>query len=117
MKQFSRTHIRLLAIASVTACWLFLHASGTAFAAKYRYDLTDDWSEGQNPNGVWSYNYNDSPISVYQTFWWGEPGWGNWWIGDGCILQGSQPTGTDPWGDSVGPSHDWESGDVMMHAL
>ena len=81
------------------------------------YDLNADWSNTQNPNGVWSYNYNSSPIGNFQTFWWGQPGWGDWWIGEASILKGSQPTGTDPWGSPVGPAHDWQTNDVMLAAM
>jgi hypothetical protein len=88
---------------------------GTLFS----YSLKDDWSNTQNPTGPWSYNYNDSPITVFQTFWWGDAGWGNISIGDGAILKANNyPTGvTDPWGNVIAPPHDWQSGDVMMHAL
>ena len=92
-------------------------AAATASADVFQYSLVNDWSDTQNPNGVWSYNYNDAPISVYQTMWWGEAGWGLYSIGDGCIIRGSAPTGTSPYGDVAGPPHDWVPGDVMMHAL
>ncbi len=108
--------LRQLLIAIITTL-LLLQSMGKASAARLIYDLNADWSNTQNPNGVWSYNNNTSPISVFQTFWWGEAGWGYLWIGDGCIIKGSQPTGTDPWGNPAGPSHDWLPGDVMMHAL
>ena len=89
----------------------------TAQPGVFQYSLVNDWSDTTNPNGVWSYNYNDAPISVYQTMWWGEAGWGYYSIGDGCIIRGSAPTGTSPYGDVAGPAHDWQPGDVMMHAL
>ncbi len=91
--------------------------SCAAIADPTVYNLTADWSDTQNPNGPWSYNYNNAPIPVYQTFWWGQSGWGDNWIGDGAILKGTPPAGTDPWGGSVPPPHDWLPGDVMMHAV
>ena len=108
-------------------CWLLvtaicmlalLQSTATARASKTIYDLNGDWSTNQNPNGAWSYNQNDLPIAQFQTFWWGQAGWGYMWIGDGCIIKGSYPAGmTDPWGNLVGPAFDWQPGDVMMHAL
>ena len=116
MNYSSRTRCHLTFVALASTLFL-LSPAGTARADQFQYSLVNDFSNTQNPNGVWSYNYNAAPISVYQTFWWGEAGWGNLWIGDGCIIRGSQPTGTDPWGNPAGPSHDWQPGDVMMHAL
>ena len=100
----------------VTAC-ILIQSAAIASATKHTYKLTDDWSSTQNPNGVWSYNYNDSPIGTYQAFWWGEAGWGDLWLGDGAILKGEYPTGLDPWGNPIAPPHDWQTNDVMMHAL
>jgi len=99
------------------ALLLLLIASPT-FATPLIFNLNSDWSDTQNPAGAWSYNYNDTPISVYQTFWWGQAGWGNNWLGDGAILRGSSPAGMlDPFGNIVPPAHDWQPGDVMLHAL
>ena len=83
------------------------------------FNLTKDWSNTSNPNGAWSYNQNTTPISQFQTFWWGDSGWGYLWIGDGCILKaGNYPAGqTDPWGNLIAPAHDWKAGDVVLHAL
>ena len=40
------------------------------------YDLANDWSDSNNPNGPWSYNgAPNSPIVVYQNDWLGQPGW------------------------------------------
>src|SRR5512141_239061 len=97
---------------------LFLLVSSVAVATPTVYNLTADWSDTQNPHGPWSYNYNDTPISVYQTFWWGQSGWGYQWIGDGSILRGSSPAGmTDPFGNVGPPAYGWQPGDVMMHAI
>ena len=87
-------------------------------ASQVIYDLNSDWSNTQNPNGPWSYNYNNSPITVFQTFWWGQAGWGNNYLGDGGILKGSSPAGMlDPFGQVTPPANDWQPGDVMLHAL
>ena len=96
----------------------FLQSAAAARASKTIYDLNSDWSDTQNPNGAWSYNENEVPISVHQQFWWGGFGWGYLWLGDGSILKGSYFEGaTDPWGNPIAPAFDWQPGDVMMHAL
>jgi hypothetical protein len=115
MKTSLRAH--LLSPIAAVATSLLLQSTSPAAAGHYSYDLKDDFSTNQNPNGVWSYDYNDSPISTFQTFWWGESGWGFSSLGDGAILKGNAPSGTDPWGNPITPPHDWKPGDVMMHAL
>jgi hypothetical protein len=92
--------------------------ASTALAAETTYDLNRDWSDTQNPNGAWSYCQSNSPISVFQKFWWGQSGWGYHTIGDGCIIKGSYFAGlTDPSGNVIAPAFDWQPGDVMLHAL
>src|SRR5690242_4790686 len=111
MKSFStkRPSARLF-----VAALILIQSSAIVLAEKHTYSLTDDWSDTQNPNGVWSYNLNTTPIATYQPFWWGEPGWGDLWICDGAVLKGDYPTGaTDPWGSIVLPPHDWQPSDVM----
>jgi hypothetical protein len=104
----------LVAVASIG----LFHSTYPISAVQFVYTLGGDWSDTQNPHGAWSYNYNNSPIAVHQTFWWGQAGWGTSSIGDGSILRGNPADGmTDPWGNTVPPAHDWQPGDVMMHAL
>jgi len=101
----------------ILAATLLVLSASALRADLFTYGLVNDWSDSQNPNGPWSYNQNNTPISVFQTFWWGQPGWGYSSIGDGCIIRGSAPTGPDPFGGTVPPANDWQPGDVMMHAL
>jgi hypothetical protein len=109
--------------AGLAAALLFAAAAIAADRPSSRgpqlYDITTDWSNTANPNGAWSYNQNAAPISQFQTFWWGQPGWGYSWIGEGCILKaGAYPVGMiDPWGNALTPAHDWKAGDVVMHAV
>lgn len=117
MKPFLRVLSHRLVVPALLSLALF-QLVPRAQASKAVYDLNRDWSTTQNPNGAWSYNQNNAPISVFQTFWWGQAGWGYLWLGDGGIIKGSYPTGmTDPFGNVVGPAFDWQPGDVMMHAL
>ena len=106
-------------IAAIACSMALLQLAATAAAVDvYHYSLVNDWSDVQNPNGVWSYNLNSSPITTHQTFWWGQPGWGYLDFSDGGIMKGSYPANmNDPWGDPTGSAHDWQDGDVAMHAL
>jgi len=94
-------------------------AAGTNSNGRQIYDLKKDWSNTSNPNGAWSYNQNQTPISQFQTFWWGQPGWGYIWIGEGCIFKANPyPAGiTDPWGETLTPAHDWKAGHIVFAAL
>jgi hypothetical protein len=117
MKNLYRLPFHRLLLAMAASLSL-IQAGSSSFAGTVTYDLNTDWSDSQNPNGVWSYNYNETPISTFQQMWWGQGAWGNNWIGDGCIVKGSYFEGiTDPWGSLIGPAHDWQPGDVMMHAV
>ena len=113
MKRFTRSCVAALLFTVVS-----LGISTNAWAGGGTYDLNRDWSDTQNPNGVWSYNQGDVPISVFQQFWWGQSGWGYLWLGDGCIIKGDYFEGlTDPFGGTIGPAFDWQPGDVMIHGL
>jgi hypothetical protein len=108
---------RRLTASAILICMLQIIIATTT-AGQVIYDLNSDWSNTQNPNGPWAYNYNDSPITEFQTFWWGQAGWGNNYLGDGGILKGSSPAGmVDPFGQVTPPANDWQPGDVMLHAL
>ena len=97
----------------------FLLFAATAQAAPPVFSLSGDWSNSRNPNGAWSFNLNSSPISTFQTFWWGQAGWGYSWIADGVILRSDSSSAgmTDPWGDVIPPMHDWQPGDINLTAL
>jgi hypothetical protein len=119
MKHASLIRYPLLSIA-MAASLALLHSAGTASAALPSvYNVNTDWSDTDNPNGVWSYNYGNSPIPVHQTFFWGGAGWGIYDFGEASLLKGNPiPTGTpDPFGSTTPAVHDWLPGDVMMHAI
>jgi hypothetical protein len=119
MKATSRIRKPLLSIVAVTALAL-LQSAGTASAIVGTvYNLNTDWSDTSNPNGVWSYNYGNSPIPVHQTFFWGGAGWGTFSFGEAAALKGNPiATGTpDPFGGTTPAVHDWLPGDVMMAAI
>jgi hypothetical protein len=116
----ARTFFHLSGPLATIACSIaLLHLANSAAAADvFHYSLVNDWSDVQNPNGAWSYNLNNSPITTHQTFWWGQAGWGYLDFSDGGIIKGSYPANmNDPWGDPTGTAHDWQDGDVAMHAL
>ncbi|MFA5252557.1 MAG: PEP-CTERM sorting domain-containing protein [Phycisphaerae bacterium] len=75
-------------------------ANGTVF------NLANDWSDVQNPNGAWSLNYNDTIISnhFYQA---AQGYWGNYTSLDGSFSKAVYNH----------TSHDWLIGDVAIHAL
>ena len=52
------------------------------------YDLAADWSDTNNPNGVWSYNDSIGPITVHQSTWpWpGQDVWARTSTGPGHIV-------------------------------
>jgi len=41
-----------------------IHGRGSLYGSTATYDLNNDWSTAQNPNGPWSYNYAGSPITA-----------------------------------------------------
>jgi hypothetical protein len=117
MKSFVSPFISILAALSLLMGNAI--AAGTNSNGRQIYDLKRDWSNTSNPNGLWSYNLNTAPVSQFQTFWWGQAGWGYSEIGEGSFFKaGPYPTGvTDPWGSMVPPPHDWRVGDVVLAAL
>jgi len=116
-QSLSRRSRPLLVLPSVARLLLLIQMTLSVSADVLHYSLVNDWSDSQNPHGPWSYNLNNAPITTFQPFWWGQAGWGYNYLGDGCIIRGSAPTGTDPFGNPVPAANDWQPGDVMMHAL
>ena len=116
MKKSSRkSYINVVISAVLLTFW----SGSVASAQTFIYSLKHNWSNTQNPNGVWSYNYGDSPIPVFQTFFWGQAGWSVFDFAEASILKGSPPPegSTDPFGDPIPPVNDWRRHDVMMHAM
>ena len=94
--RYSLCHERLLSIYS---------SPGTA--AVMQYDLTQEWSESSNPNGVWRYLVDGSLASSAERT-------GDHWDTTQHIW-GYEHTG---WSKSNGTeafSHDWSMGDVFVH--
>ena len=85
---------------------LIVLAVGAPQARGTVYDLTADWSDDSNPNGVWSYNYNNVPLpSVYRA---SDP-WGTPQISWGDLPGWFRSNGTEQF------YHDWLLGDVISH--
>jgi hypothetical protein len=75
-----RTHLAFLA-----ALAPLVLGSGPA-RAQSTHDLEADWSDVQNPNGVWSYCYGDTPIPTNFSNWGANNGWGYGWGIDAWAL-------------------------------
>ncbi|MCX5805515.1 MAG: VPLPA-CTERM sorting domain-containing protein [Proteobacteria bacterium] len=74
------------------------------------YDLRSDWSDVSNPNEVWSYNLNGSPLPS------AIRGGDNW--GTPQISWVTYPYGHIGWFKSNGTEqfpHDWIAGDIITH--
>jgi hypothetical protein len=116
MKQTFRKSCLKVAISAT----LLISLSGSVASAQtVLYSLKYDWSNQQNPNGAWSYNYGDYPIPVFQTFFWGQAGWSIYNFAEASILKGFPPRAgsIDPFGDPIPPVNDWRRNDVMMAAM
>ncbi len=80
------------------------------------YDLTADWSDSVDPNGVWSYREGGDPlphVSAWQglsgDFTSAQPAWARSAVGTSnlpCFFKSSA---------DVGIVHDWLAGDVVCH--
>ena len=85
----------------------------TTFTAKSAtFNLQADWSDINNPNGVWSYNDGGGAITNHidnylpGVFVNSQPAWANAASGSGHIVS---------WFKSVNDTYDWFSGDVITH--
>ncbi|MBM4289920.1 MAG: hypothetical protein FJ135_17570 [Deltaproteobacteria bacterium] len=90
-------------------------------AAAITYDLKTDWSDSQNPNGCWSYNYGDTPLTPSVHPWgpWGFQGPSDqyaWAKGPG--VNSSDPLHTPAWLKleyTMAEGCDAAIGDVLVH--
>jgi hypothetical protein len=78
---------------------------GLVVSSVKTYDLTANFSTNSNPNGVWSYDENNVPITQRQIPSYGA-GWGYYGTEDSSILQLTVNPG----------GNDSQVGDVVMHA-
>jgi len=117
MKQIARACHALIPIAAACSLTLLCSVDTALAVGPINYNINTDWSDTTNPNGVWSYNYGNSPIGVHQPFFWGGAGWGIYDFGEASMVKGSAPSGPSPFGGTVPAPFDWVPGDVMMHAI
>jgi hypothetical protein len=103
-----RTPIRSLAPAFGAA---LVTVAGAASGAAV-YDLADDFSLVSNPNGVWSYNQANSPLTHLVANWGGIGGESFWTTTDTAIFP---PAWTKTVAAKPG-THDWAVGDVVVHS-
>ncbi len=85
----------------MVAAGLLASAGFVASAGIVTYDLSADFSQTSNPNGVWSYNLNNTPITAQL-----PGGWGYYPNYDSSITQVSSSSSV----------YDVQAGDILMHA-
>jgi hypothetical protein len=93
---------------------LFLLGMSSEAAGELIWNLAADWSDTNNPNGVWSYNHGTLPISTHHGDWphfaFVQPAWSEQpFPAFGHIPAWFKATGTP------GGPFDWQSGDVIVH--
>jgi hypothetical protein len=87
---------------------------GTALSRADIFDLTADWSNDSNPNGVWSYNEGNNPlphVDDWQSAFpgWGQEGWAESENGNNRLPFWFQSNGAEPF------THDYLAGDIVVH--
>lgn len=83
--------------------------AGTAQAVVF--DLADDFSLVSNPNGAWSYNQGNSPLTALVADWGGVIGETFWTTTGTAVVP---PAWTKAVTAQVG-AHDWAIGDAIVH--
>ena len=79
------------------------------------YDLTADWSDTSNPNGVWSYNEDGNPLPRVISW---ESDFSTGWGQDGWAVSANGTDRVPFWFRSNGLeffTHDWIMGDIVVH--
>lgn len=97
----------LLTTILFTAVWV------SPVAAVVIYDIEADWSDTNNPNGVWSFNQGTTPLSrvsnwALDSF---TPAQGGWGTGSASLPFIFQSTSTANF------PHDWLANDIIVHTL
>ncbi len=90
---------------------LVLNAFSATATGQTVWDLADDWSDKQNPNGPWSYNAGAEAIPTHFDDWFGKgnPAW--------AAALPPEHGHIPAWGKlGVGITCDMEPGDVFTHA-
>lgn len=84
----------------------------TTAASAEIFDLKADFSLTNNPNGPWSYNLGDAPLTALVANWGGVPTLTAWTTTPASVVPPA-------WGiassDVIG-AHDWVAGDVVGHS-
>ncbi len=103
---------RVLALVALAWCTFAPHSARAATV----YDLVNDWSDSNNPNGSWSY-FEGGNLLPHVSSWQGlsgdfstaQPAWARFATGNQnlpCFFKSS---------GIVGIPHDWLDGDVLCH--
>lgn len=94
-----------------------LFAAAGPLAAQ-SWDLRSDWSEANNPNGVWA--YREGVNALPHVDWWqrnlggwstAQPGWAESEDGNNRLPFWFRSVGSETFG------HDWIAGDIVLHTL
>jgi hypothetical protein len=112
----NRTNLKMFGVALALACGDLISASPTT------YDVTTDWRNNLNPNGVWSYDQGSTPLPFQSNFGSGTCDAGSVGI-TGAYAPGINFGNSPPClpiffkatGNAANPN-DWLAGDVLIHA-
>jgi CARDB/Right handed beta helix region/Secretion system C-terminal sorting domain len=88
------------------------------FTVAVVYDLTADWSDAANPNGVWSYNQGTT-LLPHVAAWSVNPG--DWLTAQPAWARFASGTSSEPAlfkaSGTLNGAHDWQNGDFICHTL
>jgi PEP-CTERM motif len=102
--------MKKILLAGLAVGLMVLVMGGVVSATTITYNLSNDWSNIQNPNGTWSYTQGGVPITVNQSDGANFNGWGYYSSLDGSILHWDTNTLFAGW-------HDGQANDITIHTL
>jgi hypothetical protein len=102
--------MKKILLAGLAVGLMVLVMGGVVSAATITYNLSNDWSNIQNPNGVWSYTEGGVPITANLSDGANYNGWGNYGSLDGSILHWDTDALFAGW-------HDGQANDLTIHTL
>ena len=91
-------------------CAAVVALSSSLSASTLTFSLQDDFSTARDPNGVWSYDLDGSPITAPLSGTLGT-GWGQMSNWDGSIIRAANP----PVPNGTLGVNDWKPRDILIH--